>query len=599
MRFMRCAATQEEVQNRMISLILAALLPAQLGAAMPADSVNRLRGQARSAEAYFERLSRNLAPVAWGGFDGRNCDEIVGRFCLRFDSTGTPRPSPLEAGRVVDARRAAVEAQRRYFAAAPHERTAAGPLVRLLVQDDRASEAVAVAGTFAALSGDSLWSSLFQGLALHAAGDADAAERHFAAALRHMDPATRATWADPRWLVDWSEQRELRRMGAAQRADYERRFWIASDPFWLTGANERWVEHMARHAEARLLAEVPVVQGMTRWGRDLDELTVRYGTPSARSRVPGTLPMDPGTFVEYFDTAQRAYTPERMATAGFPEPPLPGDPPPLYAARTRSGYAMRAFSRVTDLPHQATRFLAGDDVVLRIDGALPAPSDSARGTLELGLFVYDSAFTRRLQQRSTPDWQDDTTSFSLAVRSPAGVLIYSAEALDTVAGVAARARYRLPALVPDAGPVVSDLLLCRPFRDGGLPERNDDPSLRPLPSLVLTAGDTLGLYAEVYRLAGRGAEALAVELSLEPLDGPGLLSRIGRWIGRAAGLAGPRTDPRVSWRAEAGGDVYPVAMNLPIDVRRSGRYVLILRATDLVTGQASEARRPVLIRPGR
>jgi hypothetical protein len=178
---------------------------------------------------------------------------------------------------------------------APHARDAAAPLVRLLVLDDRASEALSAARTFSALSTDTLWAGLLQGLAYHAMADNGAAERSFIHALGRMDESTRRRWADPTWLLDYREQRELRAMDARQRAEYERRFWIVSNPLWLTPANERWVEHMARHATARLLADAPRVMGSYRWGPDLDQLTIRYGSPAARAQVRGNNPWDAST----------------------------------------------------------------------------------------------------------------------------------------------------------------------------------------------------------------------------------------------------------------------------------------------------------------
>jgi hypothetical protein len=581
----------------MIHYLAALVLPAQLAVAVPADSVDRLRNRARAAEATFERLARDFAPYTWGGGSGRDCDEIVGRFCLTF-GTSVTRPSAEERGRVTDARREAVEALRRYFSVAPGSRDAAGPLVRLLVLDGRAGEAVSAARTFAALSSDTLWADLLQGLAQHAAGDGAAAERSFVRALGRMDASVRGRWVDPEWLLDHREQRMLRRLSPGQRAEYERRFWIASNPLWLTPANERWVEHMARHAAARLLAEVPRVAGAFRWGPDLDQLTVRYGTPTTRAQVRGNMPWDPSTFIEYYDTAQRAYSPENLLSLGFPTPPLPGEASPLFAAKARSGYALRLVTRVVDLPHQVTRFLAGDDVVVRVDGALPAPPDSgARAAVRLGLFAYDTAFTRRAETRTARPWTGDTLRFSLSVAAAAGDLVYSVEALDTVGDVAARGRYLLPALVPADGPVVSDLLVADRFEPGALPEARDDPGLRGRASLEFAAGDTLGLFAEIYRVAGTGPAALGVELALQPADGPGLLTRLGRWLGRAVGLAGAETEPRVTWRAAAEGSVHSLALNLPLDASRTGRQVLVLRVTDLHTGGVAETRRVIMIRP--
>jgi hypothetical protein len=582
----------------MMQLLLAFVLPAQLGAAVPADSVERLRSRARTAEAQFERVARSLAPYTWVGGGGRTCDEIVGRFCLTFESSGT-RPTVTEVGRVIDTRRDAIEALRRYFSVAPHARDAAAPLVRLLVQDGRAAEALSAARTFSALSPDTLWAELLQGLAYHALADNAAAERSFVHALGRMDEATRRRWADPTWLLDYREQRELRGMDASRRAEYERRFWIVSNPFWLTEANERWVEHMARHATARLLADAPRVMGSYRWGPDLDQLTIRYGAPSARAQVRGNNPWDASSLIEYYDTAQRAFTPERWLGAGFPAQPAPDEEPPIYATRARSGQALRTVSQVLDLPHQATRFLTGDDVVIRIDGALPQPPDAGDSTrVRLGLFAYDSAFTRRLQTVSSRQWAGDTLPFSLAVRAPPGDLIYSVEALDSAADFAARARYSLPALVlPDSGPIVSDLLICLPFVDGELPADRDAPSLRARPTLVVAAGETLGIYAEAYRIAGTGPETVRVEVALEPADGPGLFTRFARWLGRAAGVTQSRSDPRVAWQAATEEAVFPLALNLPLDPALHGRHVLVLRITDLQTGRDAETRRLVLIRP--
>jgi hypothetical protein len=572
--------------------------PMIAGRAAAADTVRRLRNQARSAEAAFERLARRRAPVTWGGGYGTSCDEIIGRFCLRYDSTGTSsRPTDEEVGAVIDARRAAIEAQRRYFSIAPHERDAAGPLVRLLLVDDRPSEAVSAALTFAALSPDTLWGELLQGLAHQAAGNADAAQQHYARAVLRMPDDMRRQWTDPHWLLDPREQRAVRRLPPGERHEYERRFWLLADPLWLTAPNERWIEHMTRRVQARLHSEVPRVSGMNPWGRDLDEITIRWGLPTTRSQVLGNRPGAESSFIEYYDTAQRAFAPERLLTAGVPEPPLPGDPAAIYAARARSVIALPNISRVVDLPHQVTRFLAGSDVVVRVDGLVPSPPDSlARQPVQLGLFVYDSALTRRSRSVRAELWTPDSLHVALWTRAPAGQLIYSIEALDTAADFAARARYALSAFVPESGPVVSDLLIGAAFEEGELPDRRDHPGLRPLPVLEVARGSVIGVYAEVYRLADAGPDALRVEFSLEPADSPGLLSQFARWLGRAAGLVQPQADPRVAWQAGSEDAVHPLALNLPLDPGRRGRHVLILRVTDVATGVTTESRRVLLVR---
>ena len=577
----------------MLHALLLLAVPAQLNMALPADSIEKLKDRARGAEARFERMARTLAPLTWGGSYGSDCDEIVGRFCLRFDST-TSTPSSKETGVVVDARREAVEAIRRYYSAAPAALHAAGPLVRLLVQDDRAREAVSAARTFMALSRDSLWGNLLLGLALHATQEEDEAERHFARALQRMDPVRRREWIDPRWLQSDRERGAVRRLSPEARLEYERKFWLVSDPFWLTAANEYWVEHLTRHTESRLLEDVPLVHGMVSWGRDLDELTVRYGTPTARARTGGGFGVEE-SMVEYYDTAQRLYAPDQFLAAGFSEPPFPGTKPLLYSARARAGYALRRVNRVLHLTHQLTRFVEGNEAVFRVDAAVETPADSLPPSfLQAGLFVYDSALTRRAEQLQSQRWSPDSTRVTLLTRAAPGAVIYSVEMLDTIARFGARARHAVDAGLPLEGPIVSDLLICAPFPSGQLPQLRDDPLLQARTSLVFAPGDTIGIYAEAYRVS---SPLVRVELGLEPANGPGALSRLGRWVGRSLGLVGPRTDPRVSWSAPRGtGGVQSLAVNLPLEARRRGQFMLLLRVTDNETGRTTETRRPILIR---
>ncbi|MBR9989635.1 MAG: hypothetical protein KFH98_07770 [Gemmatimonadetes bacterium] len=593
-------------------------LLAQLGGALPADSVEALRERALRAEARFERLSRQLAPLSWSNFTGSDCDEIVGRFCLRFDSTGV-RPPALdhEAARVVDARREAVETLRRYFSAAPGDRSAAGPLVRLLIRDGRAGEGASAAGAYAVLSGDTAWGELLQGLAWHWAGDGTRAERHFIAALGALSDEERRAWLDPAWLLDPGERRIVRGLGAQERAEYERKLWLVMDPFWYTPANERWNEHMGRNVEARLLADVPVVAGMLRWGRDLDELTIRYGTPVRKARQRGS-DMAGGGMVEYWDTAQRTYAPARL-TRGLPYPPDPGERPILYAARARSGYTMHGVDRVLEPAHQVTRFLRGDTVLLRVDAAMQytagatagaertgtgidstaAPpvrghADSTAHPVRAGLFVYDSAFTRRAGVTGTARLDGDTARISLLVAVRPGHLIYSAEMMGDSASPAGRARYALDARIPPSGPIASDLLIARPFDSADSPDRPDDRRLAPFEHLVFRPGDTLGIFAEAYRL--RAGSVIGVEVALESAGRPSLLGRFARWIGRGLGWVEPGDDPRVSWHGEAEDRRYVIALNVPLPADRAGLHDLVLQVTDQATGAVTESRRRILIR---
>src|SRR5690606_40720765 len=78
---------------------------------------------------------------------------------------------PEEPPRITDARRAAIDSLRRQFSVLPGDPAVAGPLVRLLIEDARASEAVAAALTFDIETTDSVHGPLLAGFALHNAGE--------------------------------------------------------------------------------------------------------------------------------------------------------------------------------------------------------------------------------------------------------------------------------------------------------------------------------------------------------------------------------------------------------------------------------------------
>lgn len=305
----------------MNALILAA---AFLQAAGPdPDSVEALRKSARRAESEFERLARRLAPVRFSSFGGSRCDEIVGRFCLTYDGGEMPEP-PEEPPRVELSRRLAIEALRHAYSYQAEEFETSGPLVRYLVEDDRASEAVSAARTFDVLSGDSIWGPLLLGFALHAATDDTAAERLYSVALGRLPDEDRRNVEDIEWLLSASDRGLYRKADNDERADLQARLWAFADPLFLTPGNERRNQHIARHVWSRILERAPVVADMHRWGRDLEELTVRYGIPTARSRTAATF-THRGSVVEHFDPDQLAYVPEDFFERGPPPTPLPGE----------------------------------------------------------------------------------------------------------------------------------------------------------------------------------------------------------------------------------------------------------------------------------
>ena len=579
-----------------MTLLLPALLFQLQAAPPPRDSVDAIRREARRAEQEFERLARSLAPLDFGAAEGGDCDEIVGRFCLRFDAGPPPDPAP-EPGRITRARRQAIEALRRAFSFQAAEFTTSGPLVRYLVEDDRAAEAVSAARTYAALTTDSVWGPLLLGFALHAAGDDTAAERLFAQGLAGLEPEERARIIDLEWLLAPGDRKVYRRMDAAQKRAFERTLWELSDPLLLVPGNARRAEHIFRHVYGRILARAPVVRGMVRWADDLQQLTVRYGVPYARSRTAGTM-MREGSLIEHFDPDQLAYVPEDLLTRGPAPQPLPGETWPLENPRSRSGHAPHGIRSLRALPHQLTVFPSGEGSVVRVDAALPLDSAAAGATAgRTGLWLLDSASSAVDYRIGTARAVRDTIEFLHEVEAAAGSYVYNAEVFEPESQLAGRARYAIDLPVRGPGIAVSDPLLALPFGTAPPPAARDDPSLRARTHLTLTRGDTVGLFAEVHGLAEvRGETVYRVELTLRPADRASLPSRVASWLGRRLGLSSPDVPPRLAWTARGGeASRAVIAVDLLLDGVDDGMHVITVRVRDEVAGGTAESTRLVRI----
>ncbi|HEY0811501.1 MAG TPA: hypothetical protein VGD49_15130, partial [Longimicrobiales bacterium] len=184
-------------------MLILVLLAAKGSAAKQFQDTTKLYRAARTAEAEYERAARRLAPIAASHGRGDQCDEIVGRFCLYYDSGRDTLPTePKEIGRY---RLRAVDALRAALAANPSRQATAFPLIRVLLEGKQAQEALRVAEIFRQSSSDVATVNMLMGLTRHAAADIPGAERAFADWLNAMDSSQVRRITDVSWLLNRRE----------------------------------------------------------------------------------------------------------------------------------------------------------------------------------------------------------------------------------------------------------------------------------------------------------------------------------------------------------------------------------------------------------
>lgn len=581
----------------MLAAILVLIVAVCPGAVAQEADLGELEREARSAAYRYESLLRRRAPYRYGGIGGE-CDEVIGRFCFRFGDETPESPPEPEHPDVTAARRRAVRAYRRWLSRAPSDAEAAGGLIRYLIEDGRAEEAVPVARTHA-WADPGTESLLLLGLSLHAVGEFVAAEASFDSARGLASPSERADLDDVRVLLASGERGRYGELGPEARGAYNRRFWAFSDPSLRVPGNERRSAHYARHGWIRILDDAPRAAGMLSWGDDHEEIVLRYGIPRRRERVrrpPFRLQWEL-TVVSLYDPRAVSFVPPALATEGIGRQPEPGGSSPLERDTVRSSYAPLGVRRIRGLAGQVTRLPTRDGWTLRMDALLPP--DTASPAVPVApeglLAVLDSLGGVVSRARAEVEVHPDSGTVVRAETTlPPDAYTYQMEVGDDSTGLAGWARYRIDG--PGGDLALSDPLLARPPADTVAVTRS---RLVPFPTRVVPRDRPVLVYAEVRGLGRAGGAArYAVEWWLERREGRSWLGRAARWVGRRLGLIGEEAPVRLRWDATSrAADPVAVAFTLDLTAADPGRYRLGLTVRDRISGREATSYRAVLVAP--
>ena len=587
------------------AIVIVSVFVAALQTPPAADSVATLRAAAERAARNYERAVHEAAPRRFGGGGGGRCDEVIGRFCFRFDGASGPAFPEPDPRTVVEAREAAVTA---YRALAGAEASAFGPaaaLVRYLVEAGRPDEAGRAAARYVEASGGDFRSYLLLGLSLLEAGDVVAAEAVFDTAIASAPPDSARALTTLELLLSREERDRYRRMGPGERSRYEDRVWALADPRWSEPGNERRGGQLARHAWIRILADRERVRGQLRWGRDHEEILLRYGLPVRRERaVPiHGFPLEDDV-VEHFDSRALALFPTALLSDGYPPIPEPGARWFLRNDSARVSYAPiqpRGVLRVVvPVEHQATRFPGLSTSRLRVDGLVAA--DTVSGPPPAGsravLVVLDSAGAEAGRAEATMAPADSALRVRAEIALPPGRYVYGIEVLHDSAGLIALARHAVT-LESAPGLAISDILVVEPDTAPEATKAPADP--RALPRLVFEPGATVGLLARVTGLLLEGGPGgpsrFGVEWWLERAEPGSIVGRAARWVGRRLGLVDRPSPVRVRWDETGTGTEAPIRLDLTLPGDEVGLYRINLRVVDRLNGRSTESSRLVRLAP--
>jgi hypothetical protein len=532
-----------------LGLVAQAVSPPQGRASQfAADSTRDLR-LARSAQASFERSRRYSLPEG-GGSAGR-CDVQLGRYCWWYDAV--PPMLPPEASQITRRRAELLSTLDALAERHPGDDWIAGMRVHYRVDGNDAAGADSVARECRA---SAWWCHALIGYTDHVLGRSAAAESAFVDAFAAMAEADDCKWRDIAVLLPPNTRHYYEGLSCEARRPVEERYWLLSRPRLGGVANDWRTEFYVRRVLTTLYREATsTLQGA--WGRDNEELLLRYGWPIGwrRTQTPYGSMMDISV-TEYHPVPSYNFAPveELYDTSATSQ----NDGWELEARNPEARYSPRLVGHVAPVAMQVARFRRGDSVL--VVSAHAASHDS------LGL-ASDAVLAVALADGTTRSISADGRVGTARLMVEAYPVLAGVEVSDTTTRTFARARALLHVPERSQALALSDLLL---FRAGeGAPESIDAALESAIPGDTMSRSRPIGIYWETYGVAESG-ESFDVGVTVERID--------RSWIRGAKQLlrlAAPDNPLRLRWndaRPAVPGEAISRAISLDLANQSPGRY---------------------------
>jgi len=532
-----------------LGLVTQAVSPPQGRApSAAADSMRDLR-IARSAQASFERTRRYNLPE--GGGSSGHCDVQLGRYCWWYDET--PPNIPPESDQITRRRAELLATLDALGQRHPGDDWIAGMRVHYRIDGKNAAAADSVARSCGATT---WWCLALVGYADHRLGQSAAAESAFVGALAAMPDSEGCKWRDIAVLLPGSTRHYYETLSCEARRPVEERYWLLSRPRLSGPANDWRSEFYARRVLTTLYRQATsTLQGA--WGRDNEELLLRYGWPIGWRRTQTAYGSSTDmSITEYQSSPSYNFAPvealyDTSATAQ-------NDGWELKARTPEARYSPRLIGNVAPVTMQVARFRRGDSVLVVSAHATAHDSLGDAAAAVLAVALPDGTTRQAPAQGRIGRARLMVESFPVL----AGV-----EVLDTTTHTLARARALLRVPENASGLALSDLLL---FRAGeNAPESIDAALEAAVPGDTLSRSRPIGIYWETYGIAESG-ESFDVGVTVERID--------RSWIRGAKQLlrlAEPDNPLRLRWndaRPAAPGQPAARAITLDLGNQSPGKY---------------------------
>ncbi len=526
----------------------------------------------------------------------------------------------------------------------PRRRTVYDHLMEIYVLHEEPQKALDMLGSMYVQYPEDpeLW--LYLGYAHYRSHNLDAASESFETAFEYLEPGEYEAYHSLDLLLV-GEQEELYH---EDPAGYAERYWTSKDPRYLTGHNERKLEHYARLVYADLLYGAPDISKRG-WETQRGRILIRYGVPpvdvmfTMEQYSGGLGPTEGGgaswsnflmggnvinvwdygdfrfVFEDPFRNREfRLYSPSATDIASGAALPFQNDYVLLAKATFREvpdRYEYEAPGRAVDLPYLVNTFRGADgQTLVYVHYGVPITETVEPGgvlgvTLNVGTFLIgpnrnilasDESTVYGLRQSQMASFEDVTlwtATRRMTVRPGDHELSMEFEAGDGSAVGEQRREITAPDYSTDEL-LISDMLLAygievtpdgEPLSAGAFVR--EGLSIRPAPWSVFSNEQPIYIYFEAYNLQrdASGQTQYEVEAILVPKDeSPGIVKFFKGLFGDERG---------VSVQYDGTGTTPDASQYLILDAedREPGLYTLAVQVRDTNTGETARTERDLYL----
>jgi len=460
---------------------------------------------------------------------------------------------------------------------------------------------------------------LFLGFAYQRVGRFSQAEIEYQLAKRLMSFSEKEFLESIEIILSPEQKKQYSHISNVERKSLHQTFWISKDPFYLTELNERELEHFSRVAYANLRFSKPE-KNIEGWQTDQGKVMIRYGKPVHKYRTrpylgafvgDGRNPLHHSREIWIYPGFDFIFEDRYLSdNYDFAWGNRPGtDYKEIYEDMIKKNpdhYQLIPDSQFFDVPYDMVAFMGQNERTqlvycysIPVDDLQPGGSQKQQFELLQGIFLFDKSWNLVVKRKKNISFRNDDLvninsksyfNHLMSVELNPGDYYCALEFEDISSGKRSRVfrEFQVDTFFYDQFQM-SDILFATELEPPNLnvPPSRSDFKFSPNPLRAYRIGQPIKIYYEIYNLSRDHAGETHYKIEYRIGKDFQSKSSIKKLLTNMGIMKkGGEVTAGYEYSGRAGSELQ--YQSIVLDPNVTGKIVISLKATDLVTGAIAE-----------